>query len=118
MLVKKFVFLDYLKVDLYSSSSHQTSVFHALGLLSLVLLMQRVGATEYRVGDSNGWTLNDVSYGQWAEMKRFQVGDSLCKLFEFSVLTSILKMKMLQISYLVYAYGTEVVVLTLKVIRS
>lgn len=30
--------------------------------------------TEYKVGNSTGWTL-DVNYDQWASSQQFQVGD-------------------------------------------
>ncbi|PIA31953.1 hypothetical protein AQUCO_04700074v1 [Aquilegia coerulea] len=63
------------------SSDHPNRAMFALVLFGVVLLMQRVGATEYKVGDANGWTVpnnpNALSYNQWAENHRFQVGDSL-----------------------------------------
>ncbi|XP_043715483.1 early nodulin-like protein 3 [Telopea speciosissima] len=66
---------------------HHRKAFHALGLFStLLLVMQRVGAFEFKVGEANGWTVptdsNANTYNQWAEMKRFQIGDSL--LFVYS----------------------------------
>ena len=46
--------------------------------------MAMVAATQFRVGGLMGWTVptdpNAVSYNQWAESNRFQIGDSLCKL--------------------------------------
>lgn len=46
----------------------------------LVLLMVAVPAyaTEYTVGDSQGWT-SGVDYGTWVSAKTFMVGDTLCK---------------------------------------
>ncbi|XP_043692264.1 early nodulin-like protein 3 [Telopea speciosissima] len=66
---------------------HHRKSFHTLSLFStLLLVMQRVGAFEFKVGDANGWTVpTDPSvntYNQWAETKRFQIGDSL--LFDYS----------------------------------
>uniref|UniRef100_A0A5B7BMB8 Putative early nodulin-like protein 1 n=1 Tax=Davidia involucrata TaxID=16924 RepID=A0A5B7BMB8_DAVIN len=63
------------------SSNHHHKAFHVLGLLSLLLLMiQKGGAYEFRVGGSN-WTVptdaNAFSYNQWAETHRFQTGDTL-----------------------------------------
>ncbi|KAF8391502.1 hypothetical protein HHK36_023807 [Tetracentron sinense] len=62
-------------------SNHHSKAFQALKLFSLLLLMQRVGAYEFKVGGAKGWTVptdpNTIAYNQWAEMKRFQIGDSL-----------------------------------------
>ncbi|CAD5182982.1 unnamed protein product [Musa acuminata subsp. malaccensis] len=49
-------------------------------LICLALLSAMAGATQFRVGGSKGWSVPDpdaVSYNQWAEKNRFQVGDSL-----------------------------------------
>ncbi|KAF8414202.1 hypothetical protein HHK36_002202 [Tetracentron sinense] len=60
---------------------HHSKAFQALKLFSLLFLIQRVGATEFQVGGSKEWTVptdpNAFAYNQWAEMKRFQIGDSL-----------------------------------------
>lgn len=57
---------------------------HVLGLFSLLLLVQKGIAFEFKVGGPNGWTVpadpNSNSHNQWAEKNRFQTGDSLCKL--------------------------------------
>lgn len=56
------------------------SFLSALGLVSLVLFMQRSEATQFKVGGSKGWSVpsdNSPVYNQWAENMRFQVGDSL-----------------------------------------
>ncbi|KAF6162952.1 hypothetical protein GIB67_021101 [Kingdonia uniflora] len=64
-----------------SLSKQTNKVFRALGLFILLVLMQTVGATEFKVGGSNGWTVSSDSdallYNQWAKTHRFQVGDSL-----------------------------------------
>ncbi|XP_052207301.1 mavicyanin-like [Diospyros lotus] len=61
-------------------------VFDILGLLSLLLMMQKGGAYEFKVGGSRGWTVPSdskaASYNHWAETNRFQVGDSL--VFDYS----------------------------------
>ncbi|KAF5182528.1 Early nodulin-like protein [Thalictrum thalictroides] len=45
--------------------------------------MKSVGASEFRVGDSNGWTVSpSFNYNQWAEKNRFQVGDSLLFVYD------------------------------------
>lgn len=51
-------------------------------LIVLVVMNSSAGsATEFRVGDSEGWRkpgLNETTmYEQWAERNRFRVGDSL-----------------------------------------
>ncbi|KAG9454128.1 hypothetical protein H6P81_007032 [Aristolochia fimbriata] len=54
---------------------------HTCGVLALLMLVHGAVATEFRVGGANGWTLppdpNFNPYNQWAEMHRFQIGDSL-----------------------------------------
>jgi len=63
------------------------SLQHAvIGVVSLVLLMQRGEATTFVVGGTQGWTAppnNSPVFNQWAEKMRFQVGDSLCKFLVF-----------------------------------
>lgn len=65
-------------------SNHHLTVCCVLGLFSLLMLIQKGGAFEYTVGGTNGWTVpsnqNPVSYNQWAEKKRFQIGDTLGKI--------------------------------------
>ncbi|CAL5402824.1 unnamed protein product [Camellia sinensis] len=55
--------------------------FHVLGLFSILLLIQKGGAYQFKVGDSNGWTLptdySALNYDKWAQKNRFQVGDTL-----------------------------------------
>nr|XP_010923958.1 early nodulin-like protein 3 [Elaeis guineensis] len=54
--------------------------FHCLVLLCSVLLASMAAATQFKVGGSNGWAVpgpNAMSFNQWAEKKRFQIGDSL-----------------------------------------
>ncbi|KAF7112186.1 hypothetical protein RHSIM_RhsimUnG0252400 [Rhododendron simsii] len=62
-------------------SNHHLTVCCVLGLFSLLVLIQKGGAFEYEVGGANGWTVpsnqNPVSYNQWAEKNRFQIGDTL-----------------------------------------
>ncbi|XP_077253970.1 early nodulin-like protein 9 [Tasmannia lanceolata] len=62
-------------------TNHHGNAFHALTLLVLLMILYRAGATEFQVGNTNGWTVptdtNAMSYNKWAEMKRFQIGDSL-----------------------------------------
>ncbi|KAL6205546.1 PREDICTED: early nodulin-like protein 3 [Fragaria vesca subsp. vesca] len=49
--------------------------FPMLGLLCLLLLLQKSGATEFTIG----WTVPDASthFDQWAANNRFQIGDSI-----------------------------------------
>ncbi|KAJ0046508.1 hypothetical protein Pint_04220 [Pistacia integerrima] len=57
----------------------RSRAFHALGFLSLMLLMQNCAARQFQVNwsvPSNNSTLN-----QWAEKNRFQIGDSLGKFY-------------------------------------
>ncbi|KAL6999359.1 hypothetical protein U1Q18_000521 [Sarracenia purpurea var. burkii] len=60
--------------------NHNT-VFHVLGLLSLLVLVQNGGAFEFKVGGSSIWAVpidpKAQNYNQWAENSRFQIGDSL-----------------------------------------
>lgn len=58
------------------------NALRVLGVLSVLLLIQRGNAFEFRVGGPRGsWTVpndpNAASYNQWAEMNRFQIGDTL-----------------------------------------
>jgi hypothetical protein len=60
--------------------AHNLKPFYALGLFSLLLLLvQKGGAYEFKVGGSNGWTIpnNSNALNQWAESSRFQIGDTL-----------------------------------------
>ncbi|KAI3988220.1 hypothetical protein MKX01_012009 [Papaver californicum] len=54
-------------------------IFLAFGLLSLVSMMQNAGASEFKVGGVNGWTVtsNRDEHNQWAQTRRFQKGDTL-----------------------------------------
>ncbi|OVA16182.1 Plastocyanin-like [Macleaya cordata] len=65
---------------------HNRAIFHAFGLFSLVLLMQKVGAVEFKVGGPKGWNgptrPDELTYNKWAEMKRFQIGDSLLFVYQ------------------------------------
>lgn len=64
-----------------SVSSYQLkAAFNVLGLLCLLLLLQKGNAIQFNVGGAKGWNVNDAKrYNQWAEKTRFQIGDSLCK---------------------------------------
>ena len=58
--------------------------FLSTALIVIVAMNSSAGsATEFRVGDSEGWRkpgLNETNmYELWAERNRFRVGDSLCK---------------------------------------
>ena len=44
--------------------------------IAAILLPTIAIATEYVVGDENGWT-NNVNYDDWAKDKMFNVGDKL-----------------------------------------
>ncbi|KAF9589100.1 hypothetical protein IFM89_018831 [Coptis chinensis] len=67
--------------DTVLRSNQHNKALHALVLFGLVLLMQRAGATDYKVGGAKGWSVpndpNAPSYNQWAEGERFRIGDSL-----------------------------------------
>ncbi|KAJ9672051.1 hypothetical protein PVL29_025621 [Vitis rotundifolia] len=66
--------------DSILASDHLKKALHVWGFLSLLLLMQKVCAAEFKVGGSNGWSVPAdaaLSYNQWAERNRFQMGDSL-----------------------------------------
>ncbi|KAF5196837.1 Early nodulin-like protein [Thalictrum thalictroides] len=58
------------------SFNHPNKALYALVLFGVVLLMQRVGATEFKVGDANGWTVQN-DHNKWATEQRFKIGDSL-----------------------------------------
>lgn len=57
--------------------------FQLLGLVCLLSLVYKSDATDYKVGGSKGWCVpsdpNAAEHNQWAERKRFQIGDSLGK---------------------------------------
>lgn len=51
-----------------------------LVFVSLLAFVAMAGATQFKVGGLNGWTVpapNTVAYNQWASKNRFQIGDSL-----------------------------------------
>ncbi|KAG8058171.1 hypothetical protein GUJ93_ZPchr0002g24038 [Zizania palustris] len=53
-----------------------------LGLACFALVVAMAGATQFKVGGDNGWSVpgagaNVESYNDWAEKNRFQIGDSL-----------------------------------------
>uniref|UniRef100_A0A6M2EQH6 Phytocyanin domain-containing protein n=1 Tax=Populus davidiana TaxID=266767 RepID=A0A6M2EQH6_9ROSI len=65
-----------------ASTTCKGNVFHILGLLCLLLLIQKNNATEFKVGGPKGWTVPDNTSSKghlnvWAEGNRFQKGDSL-----------------------------------------
>ncbi|KAL3503453.1 hypothetical protein ACH5RR_037902 [Cinchona calisaya] len=68
------------------AQANYRKAFHVLGLFSLLLLVQKGNAFEFKVGGSKGWAVppdpNSNSNNQWAEKNRFQIGDSL--LFVYS----------------------------------
>ncbi|KAF9666944.1 hypothetical protein SADUNF_Sadunf16G0281300 [Salix dunnii] len=63
--------------------SYQNKVFHVLGLLSFLLMIEKSSAFQFPVGgDLKGWTVPDNTssknhYNDWANITRFQIGDSL-----------------------------------------
>lgn len=63
----------------------------ALGILCVVLLMQKSEAREFLIGGKGNWgTPTDnttLNYNQWAEKNRFQIGDSIGKLMLVSQVT-------------------------------
>ncbi|XP_058072627.1 early nodulin-like protein 9 [Magnolia sinica] len=65
-------------------SNHHYKAFHALGLFVILILVQRAGATEFKVGGATGWTVptDAKALNQWAEMHRFQIGDSLLFVYQ------------------------------------
>ncbi|KAI6697030.1 hypothetical protein NL676_017149 [Syzygium grande] len=54
------------------------SQFAILAIAALVALPSVALATQWTVGDGNGWTIS-YNYTDWAKDKVFRVGDSLCK---------------------------------------
>ncbi|CAK9175531.1 unnamed protein product [Ilex paraguariensis] len=66
--------------------NQHNKAFAVMGLFNVLMLIQRGGAFEYKVGGSNGWAVpadpNSNSHNQWAENNRFQIGDTL--LFVYS----------------------------------
>ncbi|XP_076959685.1 early nodulin-like protein 9 [Bidens hawaiensis] len=58
-----------------SITSHQMMV-DIVAVLSLLVLIQKGDAYDFKVGGSGEWSLT-ASYNQWAEKNRFQVGDTL-----------------------------------------
>lgn len=64
-----------------SITSHQMMV-DIVAVLSLLVLIQKGDAYDFKVGGSGEWSLM-ASYNQWAEKNRFQVGDTLRKFLHF-----------------------------------
>ncbi|MCL7047850.1 hypothetical protein MKW94_029005 [Papaver nudicaule] len=71
---------------LRSVDGHSKRIFLAIGLLSLVSVMQNAGASEFKVGGVNGWTVtsNPDEHNQWAQTRRFQKGDTLLFVYKQS----------------------------------
>lgn len=69
----------------FTSSNYQMRAFQLLGLLciSLSLVPRSCNAAEFTIGGSKGWSIptdpKALSYNQWAEKNRFQIGDSIGK---------------------------------------
>lgn len=63
------------------TNNHGKGVY-GLGVFVVLVLMERAGATQFKVGGGSGWTVpsDPTAYNQWAQKNRFQIGDSLCKL--------------------------------------
>ncbi|KAK1407045.1 hypothetical protein QVD17_38655 [Tagetes erecta] len=61
-----------------SATSHHnpTMIATFVAVLSLLVMIHRGEAYEFKVGGSGEWSLS-ASYNQWAEKNRFQVGDTL-----------------------------------------
>lgn len=76
------------------AASHSIMVFIA----TLVILATSISATEYMVGDENGWTL-DFDYQTWAKDKVFIVGDKLGKLYSHNHILFSLHFIFLTITY-------------------
>lgn len=64
---------------------HLNQVF-IIGLLGVLLLIQKGNAYQFKVGGSGTWSLpsdpNSNSYNQWAERSRFQIGDTLVFVYQ------------------------------------
>ncbi|KAI3948782.1 hypothetical protein MKX01_022196 [Papaver californicum] len=67
------------------------NIMHGLTVFIVILLIMiqksAVDAMEFKVGGEKGWSLpsdnsNALTYNQWAEMNRFQVGDSLLFVYQ------------------------------------
>ncbi|KAI3456970.1 hypothetical protein Pfo_013633 [Paulownia fortunei] len=61
--------------------------FHVFWVLSVLLLIQKGNAFQFKVGGStSSWTVPDdpnaAVYNQWAEKNRFQTGDSLLFVYD------------------------------------
>lgn len=91
LILIKPTWFHFMSLLTYSASMERTVLrlnqhkiaFHVLGVFSILLFMQKVGATQFKVGGEMGWTVpspSAVHYNQWAEKTRFRIGDSLCKL--------------------------------------
>ncbi|XP_068312126.1 early nodulin-like protein 9 [Pyrus communis] len=64
-----------------ANSIHKNNInaVFVLGIVCVMLLIQKSGATDFAIGGSRGWAVPDSSthYSQWAEGNRFQIGDSI-----------------------------------------
>ncbi|KAL9383157.1 hypothetical protein Peur_023480 [Populus x canadensis] len=67
------------------------NVFHILGLLCFLLLIQKNNAYPFPVGGPKGWTVPDNTntssksyFNDWAERHRFQRGDSILFVYDAS----------------------------------
>ncbi|OVA11130.1 Plastocyanin-like [Macleaya cordata] len=69
--------------------NEKKALMQGLVVFCVVLLMMErsvVDATEFKVGGAKGWNVpsdsHALTYNQWAEMNRFQIGDSLLFVYQ------------------------------------
>lgn len=71
------------------SSRSNRKVFYILGLFNILMLLQNANCYDFKVGGSGDWSVpmdaNANNYNQWANMSRFQIGDTLCKFIFISM---------------------------------
>ena len=85
-------------------AARMISKFAILAIAVCVLLQNTDAEKIHVVGGDLGWTVppgGPIVYDTWASLQDFDVGDILCKSFEFSFCNSIL---MLEHAYLIHVH--------------
>ncbi|KAL5715855.1 hypothetical protein ACHQM5_017619 [Ranunculus cassubicifolius] len=78
-------------------SYHNSKMAGVFNLLFVFVLLTRVcAATEFKVGDANGWTVPTspnaaTYYNRWAETHRFKLGDTLVFVYNNDSLLQVTK---------------------------
>ena len=71
-------------VNAVANHRKQTMIAAVVVVLSILTVIQKGDAYEFKVGGSGDWSVA-ATYNQWAERSRFQIGDTLCEFLSLFV---------------------------------